>query len=89
MATAWAALLVLAGTVGRLAGFLMISHADFLSLAPHQSGRWCINIPTGYDTGRSDILYQRRNNSTRQVPPNEVKQFISERFGNQHSPENR
>ena len=36
----------------------------------------------------SDILYQRRNNSTRQVPPTEVENFIVERFGNQHSPGN-
>ena len=32
----------------------------------------------------SPILYQRRNNSTRQVPPTEVEKFILERFGNQH-----
>ena len=37
----------------------------------------------------SDILYQRRNNSTRQVPPTEIGKFIVERFGNQHSPRNR
>ena len=29
-----------------------------------------------------DILYQRRNNSTRQVPPAEAEQFIAERFNN-------
>ena len=33
----------------------------------------------------SDILYQRRNNSTRQVPPTEIELFITERFGNQHA----
>ena len=36
----------------------------------------------------SDILYQRRNNSTRAVPPAEVEQFITERFGSQHGPGN-
>ena len=35
--------------------------------------------------GASNVLYQRRNNSTRQVPPAEVKQFIAERFGGQHA----
>ena len=39
---------------------------------------WVTN-PNGDTT-----LYQRRNNSTRQVPPAEAKQFITERFGNQH-----
>ena len=33
----------------------------------------------------SDILYQRRNNSTRPVPPTEIELFITERFGNQHA----
>ena len=32
-----------------------------------------------------DILYQRRNNSTRQVPPDEAEQFITERFSSQHA----
>ena len=32
-----------------------------------------------------DILYQRRNNSTRQVPPTEVEAFVAERFGSQFS----
>ncbi len=32
----------------------------------------------------SPNLYQRRNNSTRQVPSTEVEKFILERFGNQH-----
>ncbi|MCY4458371.1 MAG: ATP-binding protein, partial [Acidimicrobiaceae bacterium] len=41
---------------------------------------WVKN-PTGDDT-----LYQRRNNSTRQVPPTEVKTFILERFGDPHNP---
>ncbi len=36
----------------------------------------------------SNILYQRRNNSTRQVPPTEVETFIVERFGNPHRPRN-
>ena len=31
--------------------------------------------------GNDDILYQRRNNSTRQVPPTEVEAFVAERFG--------
>ena len=31
-----------------------------------------------------DVLYQRRNNSTRPVPPTEVEHFITERFGSQH-----
>ena len=35
--------------------------------------------------GASDILYQRRNNSTGAIPSTEVKQFISERFGSQHT----
>ena len=34
--------------------------------------------------GISDVLYQRRNNSTRPVPPTEIAQFITERFGSQH-----
>ena len=33
----------------------------------------------------SDILYQRRNNSTRQVPASEVESFVAYRFGNQHA----
>ena len=33
---------------------------------------------------RSEILYQRRNNSTRQIPPTEVVHFITERFGSRH-----
>lgn len=33
----------------------------------------------------SNALYQRRNNSTRQVPSAEVEQFIAERFGSQHA----
>ena len=32
-----------------------------------------------------DILYQRRNNSTRQVPPTEAAQFIAERFSSEHA----
>lgn len=35
--------------------------------------------------GGSDVLYQRRNNSTRRVPPAEVEHFITERFGQQDS----
>ncbi|MCY4456593.1 MAG: hypothetical protein OXB90_01420, partial [Acidimicrobiaceae bacterium] len=35
----------------------------------------------------SRILYQRRNNSTRQVPHKETTQFITERFGNQQASE--
>ena len=33
----------------------------------------------------SDVLYQRRNNSTRPVPPTEVEHFLTERFGNQQA----
>ena len=33
----------------------------------------------------SDVLYQRRNNSTRPIPPTEVEHFITERFGNQYA----
>ena len=32
-----------------------------------------------------DILYQRRNNSTRPIPSPEVEHFITERFGSQHA----
>ena len=32
-----------------------------------------------------DTLYQRRNNSTRPVPPAEVEKFVAERFGSQHA----
>ena len=32
-----------------------------------------------------NTLYQRRNNSTRPVPPVEVEKFIAERFGSQHA----
>ena len=34
--------------------------------------------------GGSDILYQRRNKSTRQVPANETEEFITDRFGSQY-----
>jgi len=33
----------------------------------------------------SDILYQRRNNSTRQVPASEAESFVADRFGNQNT----
>ena len=33
----------------------------------------------------TNALYQRRNNSTRQVPADEIKTFITERFGQQES----
>ena len=35
--------------------------------------------------GTSDVLYQRRNNSTRRVPSTEVEHFIAERFGSQQA----
>ena len=32
-----------------------------------------------------DILYQRRNYSTRQVPTHEIKPFLTDRFGPEHT----
>lgn len=33
--------------------------------------------------GRESVLFERRNNSTREVPADEVEQFLAERFGRQ------
>ena len=56
-----------------------LGHADANRLDIPASSRpiW-VKTKTG-----SDTLYQRRNNSTRQVPADEIKAFITERFGQQ------